>query len=158
MSKYPEFRVWTPQEEAELLSCLKSGMTYEQTARQINRSVKATKGRYYRLTAAAPEKRVERPARVYKHPGDMPAKPMFMNPHAQEMISRASRRAEKMILAGTPPTAALNMIFQETGIRLNPADFQNPDEFGPIPVGESVKRVMSEIERMYAINGIKAGA
>jgi len=139
MSAYPEFRVWPPQEEAELLSCLNSGMTYQQTARQIGRTVKATKGRYYRLSAADPEKRVERPARVYKHPGDMPAKPIFMNPHAETMIARAKAKADKLIAAGTSVDAALNMVSQEYGVRLN------PDDFALRPADESAKRLLDRL-------------
>lgn len=152
MSNYPEFRVWTPEEEAELLSCLKSGMTYEQTARQINRSVKATKGRYYRLSAADPKKRVERPTRVYKHPGDMPAKLVFMNPHAGALIARAGAKAHALIGAGTAVDAALNMVAQEYGVRLN------PDDFALRPVGSAAHRLLDNVAHMARRNGVKARA
>ena len=80
------------------------------------------------------------------------------NPHMRAARERAVRRVERMVLAGVTAGAACQQVYQETEIRLDPADFQNPDEFGPIPVGESVERVLGQIDRMYAINGVKARA
>ena len=80
------------------------------------------------------------------------------NPYMRAARERAIRRVERMVQAGVSAGAACQQVYQETEIRLDPAEFQNRDDFGPIPVGESVERVLEQVERMYAINGIKAGA
>lgn len=148
----PDYRPWTPEEEEQMLAHLKAGLNYEETALQIKLTVKATKGRYYKITAAAPAHRVERPAKVYSHPGETPPRQSFMNPYAGELIARAKGKAETLIAAGTRVDAALNMVAQEYGVRLN------PDEFALRPVGEAARRLLDNVAHMARRNGVKARA